>query len=57
MNYVRFWYNDLLANLVDSDCLQFLLDQVSYFPLEVDPEIRLRKQIAEEVRKADYALC
>lgn len=56
MNYVRYWYNDILANIVDSDVLQFLLNQVCLNPPALPRQLHERKILAEKVRNSNYGL-
>lgn len=56
MNFVRYWYNDVLANIVDSDLLQFLLNQVCLQPPELYSNKTTRKILAEKVRNSSYGL-
>lgn len=57
MNYVRYWYNDIIANIVDSDLLQVLLNQISPYYIELDRQLTSRKQLAQEVRNSSYGIC
>lgn len=57
LNYVRYWYNDMIANIVDSDLLQCLLDQISPYKVELDRQLNSRKLLADLVRKSSYGIC
>lgn len=57
LNYVRYWYNDMVANIVDSDLLQYLLNQISPQPIELNPQLNYRKVLAELVRNSSYGIC
>lgn len=57
LNYVRYWYNDMVANLVDSDVLQCLLDQISPYKVELDRQLNSRGLLANLVRNSSYGIC
>ena len=55
MNEVRYWYNEVLAKLAESDTMQYLLQQ-----LYRNPELEFIKEsedLANYIRQADYTLC
>lgn len=58
MNYIRYWYKEMLADIVESNLLVYLYNQINisnYF--EEDPISKtLRKSIAKEVRNSNYGL-
>lgn len=56
-NYVRYWYNDMLANLIESNILQFTVNQLVENPYQFHYNASLRKHLAERVRKeSNYAI-
>lgn len=59
MNYIRYWYKEMCADIVESNMLVYLTNQL--LPVDVftgDPvDKSLRKRIASEVRKSNYGLC
>lgn len=57
MNYVRYWYNDMVSNIVDSDLLQFLLDQISPYKIKIDRELLSRKHLSKLVKESNYGIC
>lgn len=57
LNYIRYWYNQMVANIVDSDLLQFLLNQISPVEIELDRQLVYRKTLADKVRKSSYGIC
>lgn len=56
MNFVRYWYNDCLANLTDSNMLSFLVNQVLPVPIAHAPNPNA-KEIAHAIRNSNYAIC
>lgn len=56
MNYVRYWYNDCLANLTDSNMLCFLVNQVLPVPIASFTPNNA-KEIAQAIRNSNYAIC
>lgn len=58
MNYIRYWYKEMLADIVESNMLVYMYNQINpsnYF--ESDPISKvLRKSVAEEVRNSNYGL-
>lgn len=57
LNYVRYWYNDMIANIVDSDLLQCLLDQISPYKIELDKQLNTRSLLAQKVKDSSYGIC
>lgn len=57
LNYVRYWYNDMVANVVDSNLLQCILDQIAVEEFHLDPQEAPRKHLANLVRKSSYGIC
>ena len=57
LNYVRYWYNDMVANIVDSDLLQCLLDQISPYKIELDKQLNIRGLLAQKVKDSSYGIC
>lgn len=57
MNYVRYWYNHIVANIVDSDLLQVILDQISPYEIKLDRQLNTRKTLANLVLKSNYGIC
>lgn len=56
MNYVRYWYNDCLANLTDSNMMYFLVNQVLPVPIAKSSNANT-KEIAQAIRNSNYAIC
>lgn len=56
LNYVRYWYNDILANIVDSDLLQCIVNQITLEHHELSRDIYTRKIIADNIRKSSYGI-
>lgn len=56
MNYVRYWYNDCLANLTDSNMMCFLVNQVLPVPIAQSSNPNA-KEIAQAIRNSNYAIC
>ena len=56
MNYVRYWYNDCLANLTDSNMMYFLVNQVLPVPIAQSSNANA-KEIAQAIRNSNYAIC
>lgn len=56
MNYVRYWYNDCLANLTDSNMMYFLVNQVLPVPIAKSSTTNA-KEIAHAIRNSNYAIC
>lgn len=54
-NFVRYWYNELLANTVDSNVLQFYIDQLD-IDFTVPEQREERKILADKVRNSNYGL-
>ena len=55
MNTVRYWYNEMLARVAESNVTQWILRQ-----LYNDDELVFTKDsedLAEYIRQADYTLC
>nr|DAV68863.1 MAG TPA: RNA polymerase-like protein [Caudoviricetes sp.] len=57
LNYVRYWYNHMVANVVDSNLLQCILDQISPTKVEVYDGAYTRKMIAKKVLESSYGIC
>lgn len=57
MNYVRYWYNDVLANTVHSNALQFLLNQVCIEPPALPKCDEKSYLLANQVRNSNYGIC
>lgn len=57
LNYVRYWYNHMVANVVDSNLLQCILDQISPEKIEIYNGAYTRKLIAKKVLDSDYGIC
>lgn len=56
MSYVRYWYNDCLANLTDSNMMCFLVNQVLPVPIAQSSNPNA-KEIAQAIRNSNYAIC
>lgn len=60
MNYVRHWYKELIAEIVESSMLEFLVNQISpikfKLPDSYNQNPQLTARIADLVRKSDYGL-
>lgn len=56
LNYVRYWYNDILANIVDSDLLQCIVNQITLEHHELSRDLYTRKIIADNIRKSSYGI-
>lgn len=61
-NYLRYWYNDVLANICDSNLLYNLLGQMDKQPdhkmYKVSKqEKEQRKQLGKHMRNSNYTIC
>lgn len=58
MNFIRYWYKELMANIVDSSMLVFMYNQLMESEQIEDVVSKsYRKKIAELVRNSNYGLC
>ena len=58
MNYIRYWYKEICADIVESNMLSFLYNQIQEEDQIVDPVPKAyRKQVANQVRQSSYGLC
>lgn len=57
MNYIRYWYKEMLADIVESNMLCYLYNQLTSDQLDQDiVSKQYRQRIAEEVRDSNYGL-
>lgn len=58
MNYIRYWYKELIANIVDSNMLPFMYNQL-YEKEQIEDAItkEYRKEVANLVRNSNYGIC
>lgn len=54
VNRVRYWYKEILAELAESDTLDFLLSQLFGEPVQFQ---KLSSNLADKIRNSNYALC
>lgn len=58
MNYIRYWYKEVCADIVESNMLAFLYNQIQEEDQIEDPvPMNYRKQVANQVRQSSYGLC
>ena len=58
MNYIRYWYKEICADIVESNMLSFLYNQIWEEDQIVDPlTAKYRKEVANKVRQSSYGLC
>lgn len=53
-NTVRYWYKELLAELAESDILQFIVSQIVKQQVVY---IKKSNQLANMIRKSNYSIC
>lgn len=57
MNYIRFWYKEMIADLVESKILQFTVNQLTPNPFQFHHDAKWRKILADRVRAdGNYAI-
>lgn len=55
MNFIRYWYKEICADIVQSNLLQFLISQ--FKPTKITIMQSWKNELAERVRKSNYGLC
>lgn len=56
MNYIRYWYKEMCADIVESNMLSYLYNQITSDKLTDNTSKTYRKRIADEVRNSNYGL-
>lgn len=56
-NFIRYWYKEVMADIVESDLLPFLVNQVKDIGLEHHVSKEQRKLVANLVRQSNYGIC
>lgn len=51
---VRYWYKELMAELAESDILQFIVSQITKKPVKY---IKKSSNLAAQIRNSNYAIC
>lgn len=58
MNYIRYWYKEICADIVESNMLSFLYNQIWEEDQIIDPiTTKYRQEVANQVRQSSYGLC
>ena len=57
MNFIRYWYKELIADFIDSKILQCVLNQLTPNPFQLFHNDEYRKELASMVRlDGNYAI-
>lgn len=56
-NFIRYWYKEIMADMVESDLLPFLVNQIKDIGLEHHVPKEHRKLVANLVRQSNYGIC
>ena len=56
MNYIRYWYKEMCANIIESNMLSFLYNQLTVDTIEDNKTMAYRKRVASDVRNSNYGL-
>ena len=51
---VRYWYKEIMAELAESDILQFIVSQITKKPVKY---IKKSSNLATQIRNSNYAIC
>ena len=57
MNYVRYWYNNVLADIVESDSFEFMMSNLPNGSKYFKQLPRANQTAVESIRQANYAIC
>lgn len=57
MNYVRYWYNNVLADIVESNSFQFMMSKLPNGANYFKKLPKANQAAVESIRQANYAIC
>lgn len=59
MNYVRYWYKEVLAQMVECNVLKYMMEQLPNGRVEYVRHFQqdFRKEVANFIRNSNYAIC
>ena len=57
MNYVRYWYNNVLADIAESNSLKFMMSSLPHGSKYFSKLPKATEESVSSIRKANYSLC
>lgn len=57
MNYIRYWYKEIMANITESNLLVFLYNQITSNKIKDPISKQTRLETANLIRNSNYGLC
>ena len=57
MNYVRYWYNNVLADIAESNSLKFMMSSLPHGSKYFSKLPKATEESVFSIRQANYAIC